>query len=258
MEDPKRTKRRIILEEGSLVVLHPDGPAGGFPMVATVDRVSKGWHWFLGSCDPIKRGETVVVESGAREAARHVTRAKVVASSPGTFALALDPLWEQVQQRAFVRIFAHGLQVRVLRPTDRFAERLAAREAGLDPVGSEAESESDDEPEQDSLHDLIDISAVGIRFRSARDYEPDEQVICHFELPGSDCFVLPARVVRPAGNPLGPHKESVAVEFIGLDENNRSQLLRWIYREQVRRHREEARKKEREEARREARKKTRR
>ena len=258
MDDPKTPKRRrIIVEEGSLVVLHPDGPAGGFPMVATVDHVAKGWHWFLGSCDPIQRGEIVVVESGAQEAARHITRAKVVASSPGTFALEIDPLWEQVQQRAFVRIFAHGLQVRVLRPRDRFAELLAARTADDGPDEPEG-NPSDEDRGEGAVHDLIDISAGGIRFRSAREYEPDEQVICHFELPGSDCFVLPARVVRPAGDPMGPHKESVAVEFIGLDEHHRSQLLRWIYREQVRRHREEARKKEREEARQRARKKARR
>ena len=74
-----------------------------------------------------------------------------------------------------------------------------------------------------------------------RRYEQDEEVVCHFELPGSLCFVLPARVVRPPGEVTGRRKPSVAVEFVGLDENNRSQLLRWVYREQVHRHRQEQR-----------------
>ena len=62
--------------------------------------------------------------------------------------------------------------------------------------------------------------------------------MCHFELPGSLCFVLPARICRSVGNDsAGSPKPTVAVEFQGLDENNRSQLLRWVYREQVKRHR---------------------
>ncbi|MEZ4290466.1 MAG: PilZ domain-containing protein [Myxococcota bacterium] len=98
------------------------------------------------------------------------------------------------------------------------------------------------EPTQlEHVHDLLDLSAGGIRFRADLDYEPDEEVVCHSEAPGSLCFVLPARVVRPPGEVLGRRKPSVAVEFVGLDENNRSQLLRWVYREQVRRHRQEQR-----------------
>lgn len=31
MADAESNKRRILLEAGSLVILHPDGPAGGFP-----------------------------------------------------------------------------------------------------------------------------------------------------------------------------------------------------------------------------------
>ena len=91
----------------------------------------------------------------------------------------------------------------------------------------------------DAVHHLVDISAGGIRFESASDYEPDEDVICHFELPGSLCFVLPARTIRsPEETVTVSGKPSVAVEFVGLDENNRSQLLRWVYREQVHRHRD--------------------
>ncbi|HPG28183.1 MAG: PilZ domain-containing protein [Spirochaetaceae bacterium] len=233
MADAESNKRRILLEAGSLVILHPDGPAGGFPLVVSVDQVADGLHWFLGSCDPIGRGETVIVESPVIDDSRYLTRAVVKACSPATFALQLEPVWERVQQRAFVRISAHGLQVRVLRPSSHAS-----------PVAEAAESGGVPGPEPTQLghvHDLLDLSAGGIRFQADLDYEQDEEVVCHFELPGSLCFVLPARVVRPPGEVTGRRKPSVAVEFVGLDENNRSQLLRWVYREQVRRHRQEQR-----------------
>jgi c-di-GMP-binding flagellar brake protein YcgR len=198
-------------------------------MVVSVDQVRDGLHWFLGCCDPIARGESLIVELPVADDARYVTRATVAASSPATFALKLDPDWERVQQREFVRISAHGLPVRVIRSSS--------------PPPLDGEPSGDGfESEHDCIHDLLDVSAGGIRFQSGTEYEPDEEVVCHFELPGSLCFMLPARVTRPpnaAGEGLG--KPSVAVEFVGLDENQRSQLLRWVYREQVRRHREAAR-----------------
>ncbi len=217
MEDESPQTRRLIIEAGDLVILHPDGPAGGFPMVVAVDQVADGQHWFLGSCDPIARGEKLTVESPIPNDARYVTRATVTATSASTFALKLEPLWERVQQRAFVRISAHNLQVRIVRSV---------------PAGES------DELDGDAMHQLVDISAGGIRFESNDDYEAGEDVVCHFELPGSLCFVLPARIVRsPEHLRSISSKPSVAVEFVGLDENHRSQLLRWVYREQVRRHR---------------------
>jgi len=139
-----------------------------------------------------------------------------------------------MQERAFLRISAHGLRARVV--------RLASG------VGPEADVADDD------VYDLVDVSAGGIRFATDTGFEIDEEVICHFELPGSLCFVLPARIVRSPESPdaseesAAPEsrsgavgKPSVAVEFAGLDETHRSQLLRWVYREQVQRHRESAR-----------------
>jgi c-di-GMP-binding flagellar brake protein YcgR len=196
-------------------------------MVVAVDQLSKGYHWFLGSVDPISRGETVIVEFPVPNDARYATRATVAAASAETFALELDPDWERVQQRAFIRISAYGLQVRVVR------------------LSMPQQSDADHHRIGDDVHELIDISAGGIRFSGETDYEPDEDVICHFELPGSLCFVLPARIVRSPDQPSTIfEKPSVSVEFIGLDEMNRSQLLRWVYREQVRRHREEERAKQ--------------
>ena len=222
MDEAKNQTRRMMLEAGQVVILHPDGPAGGFPLVVPVDRVASGEHWFLGSIEPIGRGETLIVELPVQNDARYATRAEVVACSPSTFALKLETEWERVQQRAFVRISAHGLLVRVVRLSSH--------------------STDDDGAPGDDVHELIDVSAGGIRFAADDGFDVDEEVICHFELPGSLCFVLPARIVRsPDAAPTPTDKPSVAVEFAGLDETNRSQLLRWVYREQVRRHRESAR-----------------
>jgi c-di-GMP-binding flagellar brake protein YcgR len=227
--DEAANERRLILEAGSVVILHPDGPAGGFPLVIPVDQVADGLHWFLGCIDPIRRGDTLMVESPVQDDARYVTRARVEASSQSAFALRIEPVWQRVQQRAFVRISAHGLQVRVVRSKPS-AETAA-------PVGSDAGTEAAS-PSSGEVYELLDISAGGIRFRSHDDFETDEEVVCHFELPGSACFVLPARVVRGSTPPPpGGRRRGVGVEFVGLDEQHRSELLRWVYREQVRRHR---------------------
>ena len=216
VEKPEPERRRLIVEAGHLLILHPNGPAGGYPMVVPVDHVADGLHWFLGSCAPLERGESLIVESPIQNDARYSTSATVAASSPETFALRIAAEWQRLQQRAFVRISAHGLQVRVVR------SRAGAAEQGGEVV-----------------HELLDLSAGGIRFRSSTDYAADDEVIVHLELPGAECFVLPARVVRNP-NPTAPvaGRSNVAVAFMGLDEATRSQLLRWVYREQVRRHRE--------------------
>jgi c-di-GMP-binding flagellar brake protein YcgR len=234
VEQQEPERRRLIAEAGHLLILHPDGPAGGFPMVVPVDHVADGLHWFLGSCAPLRRGENLIVESPVEHDARYSTRATVAACSTETFALRISPIWERVQQRAFVRISAHGLQVRVMRPSQA---ALEAPEPS--PRGSGTSPATD--AEREAVHALLDLSAGGIRFQSSAEYEPDEEVVVHFELPGSECFVIPARVVRTPDMPEARVKNSVAVAFIGVDEATRSLLLRWVYREQVRRHRNELR-----------------
>lgn len=236
MEKPSDERRRLIVEAGHLLILHPEGPAGGYPMVVPVDHVADGLHWFLGSCAPLGRGASLIVESPIQHDARYSTSATIAACSAATFALRISPIWERVQQRAFVRISAHGLQVRVMRPSHGGGEPAAA---GRSQPAAGALPEAD--PDREALHQLLDLSAGGIRFQSSQEYEADEEVVVHFELPGSECFVLPARVVRTPDMPANRVKNSVAVAFTGIDEATRSQLLRWVYREQVRRHRNETR-----------------
>jgi PilZ domain len=234
-DDAEPDRRQRIVEAGQLLILHPEGPAGGYPMVVPVDHVADGLHWFLGSCAPVGRGETLIVESPVQDDARYSTSATVVAATPMTFALRISPRWERVQQRAFVRISAHGLQVRVVRMAG-----LGWDQRPPVALGSGVDAAAGHDPERESIHTLLDLSAGGIRFQTSAQYEPDEEVVVHFELPGSECFVLPARVVRtPNDSTAHSGKKAVAVAFIALDEATRSQLLRWVYREQVRRHREE-------------------
>jgi c-di-GMP-binding flagellar brake protein YcgR len=225
-ENKEGQARQMTIEPGALVILHPDGPAGGFPMVIAVDHIEDGLHWFLGSCDPIQRGERLIVESPVPDDARYATKATVMASSKETFALKIQPSWHRVQQREFVRISAHGLQVRVVRS-----------ESGYPPITDRPDPGDDPRNTSDTVHDLLDVSAGGIRFQADGDWEPGDEMICHFELPGSLCFVLAARVARlPRPPNFRRNKPTVAVEFVGIDETTRSQLLRWVYREQVRRH----------------------
>jgi c-di-GMP-binding flagellar brake protein YcgR len=221
MDETRTETRRLNLEVGRTVILHPEGPTGGFPLAVPVDAVAQGEHWFEGSIEPIRQGETLLVELASSKDARYVTEASVSARSDDRFALRIEPIWRRVQQRAFVRMSAHGLTVRVVRPT-HWATRIDAH----------------DDPGCD-LYDLLDVSAGGIRFASSEDFEAGEEVVCHFELPGSLCFVLPGYVVRPpetSGDQSD--KDSVGVEFAELEEDDRSQLLRWVYRERVRAHRE--------------------
>ncbi|MFO0690164.1 MAG: PilZ domain-containing protein [Myxococcota bacterium] len=242
MEKTNPDRRRLKIEAGDLLILHPEGPAGGYPMVVPVDHVDDDLHWFLGSCAPLGRGASLIVESPIQHDARYSTSATIAACSAATFALRISPIWERVQQRAFVRISAHGLQVRVMRPSQGGGDPIAGgRSPGgaAGATGTGALPEAD--PDREALHQLLDLSAGGIRFQSTQEYEADEEVVVHFELPGSECFVLSARVVRTPDMPANRTKNSVAVAFTGIDEGTRSQLLRWVYREQVRRHRNETR-----------------
>jgi hypothetical protein len=217
-------KRRLMLERGSVIGLFPEGPAGGFPKTVAIDRVSDGLHWILGSCAPLGRGEMLMVEYPVPKDARYIAHARIEACSDRTFGLRIDETWERAQQREFVRISTHGLLVRVV--------PAAAESPG---PGEDATTETDDIASQ--IYPLLDISAGGIRFESDAEFGEGDPVVCHFELPGSECFVLPSRIVRTLHEPGRVRsKLEIAVEFEGLLEAQRSELLRWVYREQVKRH----------------------
>lgn len=238
MDHPDSPESRLPIEEGQTLTLHADGPAGGYPKLATVDSIVDGTLWFLGSSAPLGRGDRLMVESSVPDHGRFTTSAEIIASNDQTFGLRLSSNWRRLQQRAFVRISAHGLQVRVESTVKRDRsepKRAAARK----PTRADARAGQSDDPARTPIYELLDISAGGLRFLSTIDYQHDEVVVVHFELPGSQCFVLTARVVRtPKMRVTRSGKHNVAVAFVSVDEATRSQLLRWVYREQVRRHRD--------------------
>ena len=81
---------------------------------------------------------------------------------------------------------------------------------------------------------MENLSAGGARFRADDNFSKGQEMVCHFELPEEMPFALAARVVRLEHRPRGI---LVAVEFLHVTNEQRGELLRWIYREQVRRHR---------------------
>ena len=197
---PQKLHRR--LEPGELVVLHAGGPIGEFPMLIPVDHISTGIHWFLGHAAPLLRGASLTVQSPIEGDARYFTNATMVACSEALFGLEIDPDWERSQERAFARVPTPGLSVGVVRLSDQ--------------TGTTAETTRDE---------LQDLSAGGLSFSATDDFEVGEEVVCHFEPPGSLCFVLPAKVVRAPRSASPGAKTNVSVEFFGIDEANRSQLL---------------------------------
>ncbi len=113
--------------------------------------------------------------------------------------------------RAFVRVSTYGIDAEISRP---------------DEIPGDADEAA-----------MLDLSAGGVRLLTRTALALGECVVCHFELPAEACFALPAKVVRIDPAPPGRSGQGVALEFVGLPEEHRASLLRWIYREQVRRHR---------------------
>jgi c-di-GMP-binding flagellar brake protein YcgR len=135
---------------------------------------------------------------------------------PETYALRRTGEWTRQQRRADVRVSTHGLDFTVLR---------SAREG---------------DPEKECLP-VADLSAGGASVRAAGYFEVGEEVRCVFDLPGEQSFDLRARVVRRSESAGSSGRGRVAFQFLGVDHDHHAALLRWVYREQARRHREEKR-----------------
>ena len=82
---------------------------------------------------------------------------------------------------------------------------------------------------------MLDVSAGGIRFETDEDFEIDQEFVCQFVSDPSR-YELHSRVVRSQKKPGSSSRYRVAVEFLDLTDEHCSQLLRWIYQEQSRRH----------------------
>ncbi|MCP4038716.1 MAG: hypothetical protein GY733_17380 [bacterium] len=209
------------LRSGSRLHLHRGGRVRKDPLAVTVDHFQDGQIQIKGASGSLAEGEVVLVEFRIDDDARYLTRGEIEAGQPDRTSIVCDDEWSRVQDRSFVLISTHGLQVDVRPPTTTGAPD----EDGDLPVNA------------GGRFVMLDVSAGGIRFESREPFPIDQQFVFHFELPGQTCYVLPARVVRSVHRPGSTQWYQVAVEFIGLDEAHRSQLLQWIYHEQARRHR---------------------
>jgi hypothetical protein len=199
------------LECGTRLTVRGEEP--GHDRTAIVVQLSHGLIWISRCGTPGEAGERVVIERLVEGDASYEAAARVEFLPPETYALRRTGAWRRQQRRADVRISTYGLDLTVIRPL----------EAG--------------EPAQESFS-VADLSAGGLSIRGEDCFEAGEEVRCIFELPGERRFDLRARVVRCGGS---GDRGRVAFQFCDVDNENHSSLLRWVYREQARRHREEKR-----------------
>ena len=213
------TKSGPALADGSPITLHRKPNLGRKPVHVTVDRIDDALIWVKGVSPTLGDGDAVLIEYKLADDGRYLADAEVVEQRPHSTLISRKGAWRRVQDRSFVRISTHGIEVK-------------------SPAPSSPEPDS-----KDDHFEMLDISAGGTCFETREDFDLDDEFICHFDLPGGCCYVLPARVVRvqPKKGQAGRYR--VAVEFVDLGEEHRCELLRWIYQEQTRRHRVENRKK---------------
>jgi hypothetical protein len=213
------------------IILHAPGLSEEQSHWAVIEECEEGVIWLKGAIAPLASGDVVVLEQPIEGDARYMATAEIDEVSPDRYALRVVEAWRRRQQREFVRVSTYGIRVRVSRPSPSDPSRLRGRPRlhrdRLGEGGAEHE-----------MVEMLDISAGGCRLVSASGLQLEDHVICHFELPGDSCYVLPCRVVRIEPKRQGyKGRRWVAVEFIGIQEPMRSELLRWVFREQVRRHR---------------------
>ena len=174
--------------------------------------------WLSGSGFPARHGDLVLVELPVPGDARYEAPARVELHPPDRYALRRAGGWDRDQRRAWVRINTYGVDVSV---------------AWLECESAEPPPEP---PKDDSpSYPMLNISAGGLSLVADDSLSVGDAAMCHFELPGEASFDLEARVVRVESGGLRGRRRRVAFEFVGIDDARRSALLRWIYREQVRR-----------------------
>ena len=172
-----------------------------------VVRVKYGLIWISGSSRPGEPDELVEMEYAVEEDATYRALARVVFVQPESYALRRVVSWERVQRRADVRVRAQGIPL----------------ELAIPPELSDKASLT-----------LVDLSAGGLSAAGGAPLELGDTVQCQFELPGVGRFSLQGHVVRLA---KGSRRPVVAIQFEGLDYDQRAELMRWVFQEQLRRHR---------------------
>lgn len=171
-----------------------------------VVQVKYGLIWTSGSSKPGEPDELVEMECTIAEDAQYRALARVVFVQPESYALRRVANWERVQRRADVRVRATGIPLELAVPPE-LSDKASLK--------------------------MVDLSAGGLSAAGGAPLEVGDSVQCCFELPGVGPLNLVGRVVRLAE---GTRRPEVAVKFEGLDHDRRSQLMRWVFQEQLRRH----------------------
>lgn len=212
----------IKISDGSHITLHHETESGREPVHVTVEKIDCDKIWVKGSSGCLDEGDAILLEYRIDDDARYRADGEISGSLPDCTFIACDGSWTRVQDRSFVRVSTHGIEVK---------------------VPSKAPQSC---PDPTSQFEILDVSAGGLLFETNEPFEIDGEYVYHFELTGQLCYVLPARVVRCKPKPGSKNRFRVAVEFVDLNEEHRKELLQWIYYEQVRRHRKGHRKDEHE------------
>lgn len=196
---------------GSAIIIHQKPELGRKPLRVTVDRIEDAMIWVKGVSPTFGDGDAVILEYKLADDGRYLADGEVVEHKPDNAFISCSGTWRRIQDRSFVRLSTHGIEVR-------------------SPVGGADTDASEN-------FEMLDISAGGTCFETREVFDLDDEFVCNFELPGLCSYVLPARVVRVQPKPGSKDRYRVAVEFLELAEEHRTELLRWIYQEQTRRHR---------------------
>ncbi len=227
-------KRTPQIRPGSELFLRPEGSERSGMISVLVDSCEVELIWCKGSCAPLRAGDLALLERPVAGDARYVTTAEIEVDSPSRFAIRIASDWQRSQQREFVRISTHNIALaieRLERPAGRPAPRRGGRPRRRRATASE--------PAPLARLEMLDLSAGGLRFASKQPFSLEEQIRCHFELPETGAFDLLARIVRIERKTPGYEGSRwYAAEFSKLGDPQRSALLRWVFQEQLRRHRE--------------------
>lgn len=217
MNKPKpRAKPGPGVKRGSRLSLHRGNLIVEDPVEVTVDHFRNGRIWIKGSSSAFHEGDTLVLEYLIEDDGRYLAQGEVEERSPDCTVISLEGEWHRVQDRSFVRISTHGIEVK------------------LPDISGAALGEEPGE-EREGHFEMLDVSAGGIQFETDDDFEIGQEFVCQFELSDSSRYEFHSRVVRSEKKPGYASRYRVAVEFLDLTEEHCAQLLRWIYQEQSRR-----------------------
>lgn len=194
---------------------------------ACVERVDDELLWLTGAAASFKPGEVVLLDVSVSSDARYRAAFEVEVASAALCAQG-ELVWQRVQQRALVRIDLPKLPVHIHRCESPGAAGDDAENASTRP----------DRPARTSAapHSMVDLSAGGMRIVANSDFAVGEEVICDFELPDQPAYSMPSRVVR-----VDSLRKLVSLKFTNPQEALFSRILRWVFREQVRQHRQAVR-----------------